>query len=195
MFGKPVRVLYSSVTIPQRETWMATTGFAGCLLKPARSRVLFETVARALHPLGRRTGSGSRPALPKRRRQPRLLLAEDDRTCQLVAQGISRGLDCQTTTVANGEEAITAWRDGHFDAVLMDCQMPVLDGFQATKSIRTPEAQLGRPRLPIIALTGNVMSADREGCQLSGMDAHLAKPLTIDDLDRALRRWVPDETG
>ena len=194
-FGEPVRVLYTSVAIPQRENWLATSGFAGCLLKPARSRVLFETVARALHPHGRTTGSGSRPAQPKRRRQPRLLLVEDDRTCQLVAQGMLRGLDCQTTTVANGEEAITTWRNGHFDAVLMDCQMPVLDGFQATKKIRILEAELGRPRLPIIALTGNVMSPDRERCQLSGMDAHLAKPLTIDDLDRALRRWVPDESA
>ena len=183
------------MAIPQRETWMANTGFAACLLKPVRSRVLFETVARALHPHGQCTGSGSRPALPKRHRQPRLLLVEDDRTCQLVAQGMLRGLDCQTTTVNNGEEGIAAWRNGHFDAILMDCQMPVLDGFQATKSIRILEAELGRPRLPIIALTGNVMSVDRERCKLSGMDAHLAKPLTIDDLDRALRRWVPDETG
>jgi CheY-like chemotaxis protein len=84
----------------------------------------------------------------------------------------------------------SAWPTGAWDLCLMDCQMPEVDGFQATEAIRAREARSAGGRLPIIAMTANAMAGDRERCLAAGMDDHVPKPVTGDALARALARWA-----
>jgi len=99
----------------------------------------------------------------------------------------------QTDLVANGQEALDILGRGVYDAILMDCQMPEMDGFEATSAIRRQEG--AHRRTPIIALTANAMKGDRERCLEAGMDDYLTKPISFDALEKALLRWVslPEE--
>jgi len=124
--------------------------------------------------------------------QARVLLVEDNPVNLLVAQRLLGvlGLDCDTAT--NGEAALLRMRDGNYDLVLMDCQMPVLDGYSATRGWREHEStDLSGPRLPIIAMTANAMAGDRQRCLDAGMDDYLAKPVTRGQLEQCLNRWLP----
>jgi PAS domain S-box-containing protein len=126
----------------------------------------------------------------------RILLVEDNPVNQRVAQRVLEKLAAEVTTANNGAEALERIAETHFDVVLMDCQMPVMDGFTATRRIRAaghPAAD-GR-RLPIIALTANVMSEDREQCLAAGMDAHLGKPLEPSQLADCLGRYLNKDTA
>jgi CheY-like chemotaxis protein len=108
-----------------------------------------------------------------------------------VAKRILAKLGVEVTIASNGAEALERVGASSFDAVLMDCQMPVMDGFTASRRIREAEAQRGdRKRLPIIALTANVMSEDRENCIAAGMDAHLGKPIDPGVLAGYLERYL-----
>src|SRR3984957_1377130 len=124
----------------------------------------------------------------------RILLVEDNPVNQRVAQRLLQKLAADVTLANNGAEALERIEESVFDAVLMDCQMPVMDGFTATRRIREMERRDGRARrLPIIALTANVMSADRESCIAAGMDAHLGKPIEPAQLIDCLSRYLkPD---
>ena len=116
----------------------------------------------------------------------RVLAAEDNRINQLVLTTLLGPLGIEPVIVANGAEAVEAWRNGEWDVVLMDVQMPVMDGFAATDAIRLQEAQEGRARTPIIALTANAMSHHRAECLARGMDALVAKPIELRALAAAL---------
>jgi len=118
----------------------------------------------------------------------RLLLTEDNAVNQKVAVAMLRKLGFQADLANNGLEAIEMVRAGDYDLVLMDCQMPEMDGFQATRAIR--EGEDGTRRLPILAMTANAMQGDRERCLEAGMDDYIAKPITIVDLRTALHRWL-----
>jgi two-component system, sensor histidine kinase and response regulator len=121
----------------------------------------------------------------------RILLVEDNPVNQRVAQRMLQKLTAEVTIANNGAEALERIAETRFDAVLMDCQMPVMDGFTATQRIRDDERRNDRGyRLPIIALTANVMSEDREHCIAAGMDAHLGKPLEPTQLAECLARYV-----
>ena len=124
----------------------------------------------------------------------RVLLVEDNPVNQRVAQRLLQKMAADVTLANNGAEALERVAESTFDAVLMDCQMPVMDGFTATRRIRELERQSGRAkRLPIIALTANVMTADRENCIAAGMDAHLGKPIEPAQLIDCLSRYLkPD---
>lgn len=119
----------------------------------------------------------------------RLLLVEDNPVNLLVAQKLMSVLGCQADTAINGQVALQKMRDHPFDAVLMDCQMPVLDGYSATRHWRTHEAANGLPRLPIIAMTANAMAGDRQRCLDAGMDDYLSKPIALQELAACLQRW------
>jgi two-component system, sensor histidine kinase and response regulator len=123
----------------------------------------------------------------------RLLLVEDNPVNQRVAQRVLQKLAADVTLANNGAEALERIAESSFDAVLMDCQMPVMDGFTATRRIRDTERATGRKRLPIIALTANVMSEDRENCIAAGMDAHLGKPIEPAQLIDCLGRYLKSE--
>jgi two-component system, sensor histidine kinase and response regulator len=124
----------------------------------------------------------------------RILLVEDNAVNQRVAQRTLQKLAADVTIANNGAEALERIAEGSYDAVLMDCQMPVMDGFTATRRIRELERKNGRgKRLPIIALTANVMTEDRENCIAAGMDAHLGKPMEPTQLIDCLSRYLkPD---
>jgi signal transduction histidine kinase/CheY-like chemotaxis protein/HPt (histidine-containing phosphotransfer) domain-containing protein len=124
-----------------------------------------------------------------------VLLAEDNLINQEVAVSLLEFLGCRVTTADNGETALQALSAGRFQAVLMDCQMPGMDGFEATREIRLRESASGSPRVPIIALTANAMRGDRERCLAVGMDDFVSKPFRVEDLRRTLERWVAGVEG
>jgi CheY-like chemotaxis protein len=121
----------------------------------------------------------------------RVLLVEDNETNQMVAQHMLQSFGLEVILAQNGVEAVEACRRGTFHAVLMDCLMPELDGFEATRLIREHEATTpGKGRLPIIAMTANAMAEDRTRCLECGMDDYLAKPFRRRALHDVLARWI-----
>jgi PAS domain S-box-containing protein len=120
----------------------------------------------------------------------RILLVEDNPVNQRVAQRLLQKLAAEVTVANNGAEALERLAEGKYDAVLMDCQMPVMDGFTACAHIRAIERERGYGRIPIIALTANVLSEDRERCVVAGMDAHLGKPIVPNQLADCLARYL-----
>ena len=131
--------------------------------------------------------AGSPTALPQF--PLRVLLVEDNSVNLLVAQRLLQVLGCEVDTVTQGEQALEALHARPFDVVLMDCQMPVLDGYDATRRWRAHEAARGAARLPIVAMTANAMAGDRERCLQAGMDDYLSKPINRETLQAVLARW------
>nr|WP_202923572.1 ATP-binding protein [Pseudoxanthomonas mexicana] len=127
------------------------------------------------------------------RTEPRLLLVEDNPVNLLVAQKLLAALGFNCDTAANGDLALKRMQADAFDLVLMDCQMPVLDGYAATRRWRELEAERADgTRLPIVAMTANAMAGDRQRCLDAGMDDYLAKPVSREQLEGCLHRWLPD---
>jgi CheY-like chemotaxis protein/HPt (histidine-containing phosphotransfer) domain-containing protein len=120
----------------------------------------------------------------------RVLVAEDNQVNARLATALLEKLGCIVDRAADGVEALEATRRAGYDLVLMDCQMPELDGFDATRRVRLREASEGRPRMPIVAMTANAMAGDRERCIEAGMDDYLAKPVQRDDLLDMLQRHL-----
>ena len=123
-------------------------------------------------------------------RKPRVLLVEDNPVNLMVGQRLLSVLGITCDTASNGEAALIKIGDARYDIVLMDCQMPVMDGYTATRRWREHEAASAADRrLPIIAMTANAMAGDRQKCLDAGMDDYLAKPVTRSELERCLHRW------
>jgi CheY-like chemotaxis protein len=177
-------------------------GFAGYLAKPASSEILGQTLAGVLgegkqgqaqpfitrHQLEESDRQASREA-PCFRGQ--VLLAEDNRANQVVAVSLLKKLGLHTTVVPDGAQVVAELARSNYDLVLMDCQMPEMDGYAATREIRRREKG---ERIPVVALTANVLEGDREKCLAAGMDDFLAKPLKRDALVAVLGRWLtPDK--
>ena len=133
------------------------------------------------------------PSASIRRHWPtlRLLLAEDNLINQKVAAGFLRNLGLPLDIVADGLEAVEAVSKATYDLVLMDIQMPGMDGLEATRLIRAGHCGTNHPKLPIIAMTANVMQKDREKCLEAGMDDFIPKPITSASLALVLERWLP----
>jgi signal transduction histidine kinase/ligand-binding sensor domain-containing protein/CheY-like chemotaxis protein/HPt (histidine-containing phosphotransfer) domain-containing protein len=123
----------------------------------------------------------------------RVLVVEDQALNREVAEGMLAALGLQATTAANGRQALDRLAAEEFDIVLMDCQMPVMDGFSATAELRRREGS--GSRLPIVALTANATSEGREACLAAGMDDYLAKPFSRSALHAVLARWLPVEAA
>ncbi|UKE49109.1 hybrid sensor histidine kinase/response regulator [Xanthomonas cerealis] len=121
----------------------------------------------------------------------RLLLVEDNPVNLLVAQKLLDVLGYRSDSAADGAAALAQLDAQAYDLVLMDCQMPVLDGYAATRQWRQSEAATGRPRLPIVAMTANAMAGDRQRCLEAGMDDYLSKPVNRELLTACLHRWLP----
>jgi CheY-like chemotaxis protein len=124
-------------------------------------------------------------------RKLRILVVEDNIVNQKVAKGLLKKLHLAADTVANGQEAVTALGERDYDLVLMDCQMPVMDGYEATRCIRDTRTPVRDHAVPIIALTANAMPGDQEKCMLAGMDDYLAKPVKPRALAAMLQKWLP----
>jgi CheY-like chemotaxis protein len=130
----------------------------------------------------------------------RVLLAEDNPVNREITLAALAGLGCDAAVAEDGVTAVSLATGERFDAILMDCEMPGLDGYGATRAIRAHEAETGAgegERVPIIALTASALATDRTRALESGMDEHLSKPFTREDLRRALERWLapPEEEG
>jgi CheY-like chemotaxis protein len=119
----------------------------------------------------------------------RVLVAEDNPLNQTVALFVLQRLGCQADIVANGEEALRALRRTSYDLVFMDCQMPGIDGLQATRVIRSGQSGVLQPDVPIIAMTAHAMRCDREECLAAGMNDYLAKPFHPEELASILKKW------
>jgi len=117
----------------------------------------------------------------------RVLLVEDNLVNSKLARRILERLGCRVDHAVDGSEGVRMQAEGRYDAVFMDCQMPVMDGYEATRRIRARTGPTGR--LPIIAVTANTLPADRALCQEVGMDDFIAKPFTPKDFQDALARW------
>ena len=127
---------------------------------------------------------------PDPERKARILLVEDNPVNLMVAQRLLQVLGAECDTAGNGQVALEKLETGGFDLVLMDCQMPVLDGYSATRRWRELEQQRNAEhRVPIVAMTANAMAGDRQKCLDAGMDDYLAKPVTRNDLERCIERW------
>jgi signal transduction histidine kinase/ActR/RegA family two-component response regulator len=127
---------------------------------------------------------------PAGERPLQVLAAEDNEVNQLVLKTLLEQIGVEATIVGDGAQAVAAWEGGAFDLILMDVQMPHMDGPDATRAIRAREAATGRPRVPIVALTANVMSHQVEAYAAAGMDAFVAKPIAIAELYAAIDRCV-----
>jgi PAS domain S-box-containing protein len=126
----------------------------------------------------------------KHKRRMRILVVEDNLVNQRVAQALLAKLEMGSDVVANGHEAVKALQSTHYDLVLMDCQMPEMDGYEATRIIRLPESRALNPAIPIIAMTALAMQGDRDRCIQAGMNDFIAKPILRKDLTNVLERWL-----
>jgi len=176
----------------------ASPAFAGHVSKPVLESRLRAALAQALAQNKSRHAPPAAPlpapivaprhAVPENSRA-KILVAEDNPTNQEVAMAILGKLGYDACAVANGAEAVAALRDAHYDLVLMDCEMPEMDGYEATRNIR----EHGRNRrIPIVALTADAMLGDREKCIRAGMNDYVAKPVQPEALARVLDNWLRD---
>jgi len=127
--------------------------------------------------------------------QGKVLLVEDHPVNQEYAVQALSGLGVDVDLAGNGVEALSRLQEQHYDLILMDCQMPEMDGYRATELIRQGEQENGSRRLPIIALTANAMLEDRQRCIHAGMDDYLPKPFSKEQIAKLLQRWLPDASG
>ena len=185
----PVILLSSMGAVGNAEEIRAK-GFAAALIKPVRQSHLLEALGRVL--------AGTPAARAARRPADadvtadlglRILLAEDNVVNRKVALRMLARLGCQAEAVPDGYDAVAAVEGGTYDVVLMDVQMPGLDGFEATAAIRAREGTSGR-RIPIVAMTAHAMQGDRERCLASGMDDYVSKPVRLTELARVLAGWA-----
>lgn len=121
----------------------------------------------------------------------RLLLVEDNKVNQLVAKGMLQKLGYEVLVVNNGREAVGILQERVFAGVLMDCIMPEMDGYEATRAIRSLEEEAGAPRTPIIAMTANAGETEKRRCLDAGMDDYLSKPVDLNELEAKLLQWLP----
>jgi CheY-like chemotaxis protein len=126
-------------------------------------------------------------------RKARILLAEDNITNQQVALGILKKLGLSAEAVANGAEAVKALETIPYDLVLMDVQMPQMDGYEATRLIRQSQSAVLNHQVPIIAMTAHAMQGDREKCLAAGMNDYITKPVTPQSLGDVLEKWLPKD--
>jgi CheY-like chemotaxis protein/DNA-binding transcriptional regulator YdaS (Cro superfamily) len=193
-----ILISLSSMGDPMKAEQMSRVGFAACLTKPALPSQLYDAIVDSL-------ASQEQPSREKAAINPqtiasirldgvRVLLAEDNAVNRFVASELLSNSGCVCTMVVNGREALdTALREAH-DVILMDCQMPELDGFEASRAIRDAEAKAGDGiHRPIIALTANAIKGDRELCLAAGMDDYVTKPIDPPELLAAIRRQLSAE--
>ncbi len=200
LYGKPAIVLLSSA-LPEVGSQHANNPNIDLYVsKPVRRNVLLDCLVRLLvrcevPDLERELTSVHSPAPESFRANLDVLLVEDIEINMMVARLTLSDLGCNVTEATNGEMALQVMAEKNFDLVFMDCQMPVLDGYGATRTRRQLEEKLALPRLPIIALTANALHDDRQKCIDAGMDDFVSKPFTRDKIIDALKRWkdkLPD---
>lgn len=163
------------------------------LRKPVRLVQLVQALSGATHPERIAPAYASSSAsiqLEREGRRARILVAEDNLINQDVAREMLELMNCDVQIVHDGRSCVAILDHVTFDLVLMDCQMPEMDGFEATREARRRQVATGRPRVPIVALTANALAGDRERCIGAGMDDFLSKPFSSQELQAILERWT-----
>ncbi len=195
-------VMMTSVGARGDASRMERVGFAAYLVKPVRQSHFYDCLAAVVGPEGREGGavgeerdaSGriiTRHTLAERaRRRARILLAEDNLVNQKVAIKALEKLGYSADTANDGAQALQATRDKRYDLILMDVQMPVMDGLEATRQIRDGHSGSLNPAVTIVALTAHAMAGDKERCLNMGMDDYLAKPIKAAELQEVISRWL-----
>jgi len=184
-------IALTSMDAPISPAQQSELGISACVPKPVRRSELRRTLCDVLQS-GEATLTGLQPMAPEQTgRRGRVLLVEDNAVNQLVALAMLEDLGCEVVVSADGEEALSQLERSQFELVMMDCQMPGMDGFAATRAIRAAEAESGDSRhQKIVALTAHALPSDRKACLDAGMDGYLTKPLTIDRLRETLDEWM-----
>ena len=193
--GIELIMLTSTMQVDAAE--IAAAGVREWLMKPVRSSEFYDRLVRLMStrepvPV---PGTPGRPEVPVPADGPhrgRILVVEDNEVNQLVARATVSQFGYAVDVVSNGAEAVDATEATPYAAVLMDCHMPVMDGYEATRLIRS---RGGAHRLPIIAMTAGALDGDRERCLAAGMDDYLAKPVEAAALEATLARWVPEQVS
>jgi CheY-like chemotaxis protein len=169
------------------------SGFVGCIAKPVRPSQFLSVLARSLPGLPQASEAGVTRLEREAATQPslgaRVLLAEDNSVNQRVVGLLLECLGCRVDLAGDGAEAVGRATEVDYDLVLMDCQMPRLDGYDATRAIRRLDEERGRRRTPVVALTAHALSGDRTKCFEAGMDDFLSKPISLERLRVALVKW------
>ena len=186
-------ILLTSLGQPASSHELTEIGFANCLTKPARKSDL-------LHSLLAMAPTSISTATPRLIQKPhggtfRILLAEDNIINQKVALALLKKLGLYADAVADGAEVIRALETLPYDLVLMDVQMPVMDGLESTRMIRNPQSVVLNHHLPVVAMTANAMPGDEEQCMAAGMNDYLAKPVTLQTMAATLEKWLLREPG
>jgi Amt family ammonium transporter len=194
-------LMLTSLDDPLDSDDLRKLGLAGCLTKPIRQSRLLDALLLAFNadqtpengPVatdspGAEPGNSAEATVPGP--LPRILIADDNEINRLVAKEILHTAGYACDTVENGRQAVDAVRQGSYGLVLMDCEMPELDGFSATDRIRREEQQAGTARMPIVALTAKAVQGDRERCLAAGMDEYLSKPIERKNLLDVVRRLL-----
>ncbi len=199
----PLRMMMLTSVGQFGEVQQAYEAGINCYLsKPVRQSQLFNEIAALMgitaETIPCRPKQGHGPALNKFSRS--ILLVEDNPVNQEVGKAMLECLGSGVTIACNGLEALEELSRGQFDLVLMDCQMPEMDGYEATRHIREGERRSAAndaafPHIPIVALTAHALEGSREQCLASGMDDHLAKPFSLEQLLAKLQQWLPAETA
>jgi two-component system, sensor histidine kinase and response regulator len=193
--GLPM-VLVTSLHSTDEVARAREVGINAYLSKPVRRHELYRALTQAVQAPSANTAvadADMRQTHLTMRIHGRVLMAEDNTVNQLVARNMLKSLGCDFDIVPNGAEALLAVQRGGYDMLLMDCQMPVMDGYEATRQIRSWERdQPQGKRIPIVALTANALVGDAETCRASGMDDHLAKPYSRKQLSAVMARWLPE---
>jgi CheY-like chemotaxis protein len=195
----PLKLLMLSSSAGADGTDLRSAGLDAHLHKPVHQSALLESIATLLGsrevPVESRTPAAPAlaaqtfPALSGRR----ILVVEDNSVNQKVVQRMLEKAGCRADIAANGFEAVEAATSLPYDMILMDCQMPEMDGYEATAEIR--RCQSGSARIPIIALTANALSGDRDRCLAAGMDDYLAKPVRQAELYEVITKWLARKTS
>lgn len=178
-------IMVTAYDEPQKGRAAIEAGFSGYLTKPVRQSQLYDCIVNASYgslPLAHERAGAAHTA-----RDLRILIAEDNAINREVALRQLGKLGFAAQAVSDGRQAVEAALSGQFDIVLMDCQMPNMDGFEATRAIRKREAHTG-DHIRIIAMTANALAQDRQACLDAGMDEYISKPVTLDALGRVLVR-------
>jgi len=169
-------------------------GVKRILAKPVAGYTLKTTLAEELAQRGREQAvPASLPGIPQALDLPgdfRVLVAEDNSISTKVIRGMLGKLNLEPDTACNGEEALQAMKAQRYDLVLMDCEMPILDGFSATQQLRVWEADNQRHRTPVVALTAHILAEHKERARLAGMDGHMAKPVELSQLRELIQYWA-----
>jgi CheY-like chemotaxis protein len=188
---RTTRMIMLTSTLEIDPTELKRAGISQWLTKPVRNSQFYDRLSRLVSPppQSRITPPPRRPTVrPSVGSGARVLVVEDNELNQLVAEGLVSKLGYTVNIVSNGAQALDALSSTSYAAVLMDCHMPVMDGFEATVKIR--ERNDSNSTIPIIAMTAGAMAEDRERCLLAGMDDYVSKPIDFGVLERTLHKWI-----